>query len=88
MDCPTSFRLCVGEEASMEQETIQLVRRLCSEAGIIMEDMNPVALITPESPAELRSVVDQLAKAIDRTGAIVAAAQAMLDGPDATSAPE
>lgn len=34
------------EEAQMEQEIVELVRRLCCEAGMIMEDMNPVALIT------------------------------------------
>jgi hypothetical protein len=81
MDCPTSFRLCAGKEAQMEQETIQLVRRLCSEAGIIMEDTSAVALITPTNSAELRAVVDQLAKAIVRMGAIIAGAQAMLRKP-------
>jgi hypothetical protein len=63
----------------MEQETLELVRRLCCEAGIIMEDMNPVALLTPSDPVELRAVVDQLAGATDRMHAIVKGAMAILD---------
>ncbi len=70
----------------MEQETIQLVRRLCSEAGIMMEDASPVALITPHDSVELRAVVHQLSRAIDRMGAIVAEADAMLDMLEATNA--
>jgi hypothetical protein len=70
----------------MEQETIQLVRRLCCEAGMIMEDMNPVALITPHGPPELRAVVDQLTTAIARMGAIVEGAQAILDTANTTTA--
>jgi hypothetical protein len=79
MDCPIKFRLCAGEEAQMEQETVELVRRLCCEAGMIMEDMNPVALITTRDPPELRAAVDQLAKAIVRMRAIMDAAGALLD---------
>jgi hypothetical protein len=63
----------------MEQEMVELVRRLCSEAGVIMEDMNPVALITPSDPAELRAVVDQLIGATDRMHAIVRGARAILN---------
>jgi hypothetical protein len=68
----------------MEQDTIRLARRLCSEAGTIMEDASPIALITPNNPVELRAVVDQLTNAIARMEAIVAAADAMLDTPGAT----
>jgi hypothetical protein len=78
MDCPVNFRLCAGEEAQMEQETVELVRRLCCEAGMIMEDMNPLALMTPRDPAELGAVVEQLSKAIGRMRAIVEAARAIL----------
>jgi hypothetical protein len=67
----------------MEQETIQLVRRLCSEAGTIMEDVSPVALITPNNSVELGAVVDQLSNAIGRMGAIVTAARSILDTPEA-----
>jgi hypothetical protein len=68
----------------MEQETIQLVRRLCSEAGTIMEDASPLAVITPKNSDDLRAIVDKLTKAIKRTGAIVAAAEAILDTLGAT----
>jgi hypothetical protein len=79
MDCATDLRVCASEEAQMEQDIVELVRRLCCEAGMIMEDMNPVALITPSDPVELRAVVDQLARAIDRMHAIIGGARAILD---------
>jgi hypothetical protein len=88
MDCPLKFRLCAREEAQMEQETVELVRRLCCEAGMIMEDMNPVALITPRDPAELRAAVDQLAGAIVRMGAILEAGRALLDTLDSARGPK
>ena len=81
MDCANDLRVCVpsNEEAQMEQEIVELARRLCCEAGMIMEDMNPVALITPRDRAELRVVVDQLSNATARMSAIVAGARAILD---------
>ena len=63
----------------MEQDIVELVRRLCCEAGIIMEDMNPVALITPSDPVELRAVVDRLARATDRMRVLVDCARLLLD---------
>jgi len=70
----------------MELETIKLVRRLCTEAGVIMEDMNPVALMMPNNFIEIRAVVDQLTRDIARMGAIVAAAGAILNALGETDA--
>ena len=77
MDCAITFRLCVGKEAQMKQDTVELVRRLCCEVGMIMEDMNPVALISPHDPTELRTVVEQLTRTIVKMCPIMAFASAI-----------
>jgi hypothetical protein len=45
---------------------------------MIMEDLNPIALVTPRDPNELRVVIRQLSGAVVKMGSIVAAAAALL----------
>jgi len=66
----------------MEEETIKLVRRLCSEAGSNMENASPIGIFTSDDPGKLRTAVDQLSAEIATMRAVVIAASAMLDQSD------
>ena len=60
-----------GREGNQE-----LIQRLCTQAGTIMEDANADALITIESGLLTKKLM-KLAEAAEAISAIVAAAQAL-----------
>lgn len=60
----------------MDDETADLVRQLCTRAGMIMEDATTVVIfVGGKTPAELRSTVGELQILSDRVAAILAAAR-------------
>ena len=62
----------------MDKETTDLVRRLCCEAGMIMEDAAPIAIGSPVDRAELEVAVVQLLANVGRMHAILDAAKALI----------
>lgn len=66
----------------MDDDVVDLIRTLCTRAGMIMEDASVEALLMPAAdPQALSAKLDQLADAAKAISAIVAAARA-LNGPD------
>ncbi len=64
LDC----RAEVGVYAYMEQDTADLIQQLCTPAGMIMEDVAPIAVLTP--PGE--RVGERLRELTDAADAITA----------------
>ncbi|UKK86179.1 hypothetical protein L7H23_08805 [Sphingopyxis sp. BSN-002] len=71
MDLDPAIPLRTG----MDDDHRDLVARLCTEVGIIMEDMSPVALMIGGRDTELRERLDQLDRAIGEMTALIAAAR-------------
>lgn len=44
----------------MDEDTIELVRRLSTKAGMIMEDASAIAVSTPRDPETLKYAIDSL----------------------------
>ncbi len=62
----------------MDDDTTDLVRQLCTRAGMIMEDASAVAiLVGGKTPIELRSIIAELQTLAEQVNAVLAAAKAM-----------
>lgn len=63
----------------MDEDVADLVRQLCTRAGMIMEDVSVVALTAETTNvASARKATAQLRAAADRIGALAKAAEALL----------
>jgi hypothetical protein len=78
LDWSRGVVLCASEEARMDQETIELARQLCCQAGMIMEDFNPIAVAPPTGGEELVATVAALSAAVQRMRALLSAADALM----------
>lgn len=68
------FMQRVGLLGVMDEDTLELIIRLGTRVGMIMEEANPVALMmTGLSEAQVRAAIAALAKASDEIAALVAA---------------
>lgn len=63
--------------AAMDDDRRDLVIRLCTEVGIVMEDMSPVALAAAGNKNELLNRLDELGDAIGEMSALLAAARVL-----------
>ena len=64
----------------MDDDTTDLIERLCTRVGMIMEDASVIALtVSGNEPGYLRVAIDELEGAARRTNALIAAARALLD---------
>jgi hypothetical protein len=61
----------------MDDGTIELVRQLLLHAGMAMEDVCDIAVLSPNNPDALIEATAQIAKAIDRAGKLVRAAETL-----------
>ena len=63
----------------MDEDVADLVRQLCTRAGMIMEDVSVVALTAETTNvASARKATAKLRAAADRIGALAKAAEALL----------
>jgi hypothetical protein len=62
----------------MDEDTIALVRQLCCQLGMMMEDVSPMAIMAPRDLAPLRITVAELENAAERMNRIARAANALL----------
>jgi len=58
----------------MDDDRRDLAIRLCTEAGMLMEDMSIIALAARGGEIPIRARIDQLAAAIDDMAVLIAAA--------------
>lgn len=65
--------------AGMDQDRRALIIRLSAEAGILMEDMSPIALAIGRSDVDIVDRLDELAAAAADIAALLAAARALLN---------
>lgn len=64
----------------MDEDVVDLVRHLCSRAGMIMEDVSVIALTTEVGDVtSSRKITAQLRAAAERIGALAKAAEALMD---------
>lgn len=64
----------------LDEDVADLVRQLCSRAGIIMEDVSVISLTAKVADvASARKVTAQLRAAAERIGALANAAEALMD---------
>ena len=64
----------------LDEDVADLVRHLCSRAGMIMEDVSVIALTAEVSDvADARDVTARLRAAAKRIGALAKAADALMD---------
>lgn len=64
----------------MDDDTADLIARLCTRVGMIMEDASVIALtISGREPGNRRAAIDELEGAARRINALIAAAKAFLD---------
>ena len=61
----------------MDEDTIELIRLLCTRAGMAMEDASSVALLAPADHESLRSAIEQLEASATLTVKLIAAARAL-----------
>lgn len=64
--------------AGMDQDRRALIIRLSTEAGILMEDMSPIALAIGRNDVNIVDRLDELAAAAADIAALLAAARALL----------
>lgn len=62
----------------MDREAVELARQLCCQAGMIMEDFNPIAVAPPTGGEELIATIAALSTATERLRALVSAADALM----------
>lgn len=63
----------------LDEDVADLVRQLCSRAGIIMEDVSVISLTAKVADvASARKVTAQLRAAAERIGALANAAEALM----------
>lgn len=65
--------------AGMDQDRRALIIRLSTEAGILMEDMSPIALAIGRNDVNIVDRLDELAAAAADIAALLAAARALLN---------
>lgn len=65
--------------AGMDQDRRALIIRLSTEAGILMEDMSPIALAIGRNDVNIVDRIDELAAAAADIAALLAAARALLN---------
>lgn len=89
MDCEPGPKSCVWTSASrrasvaaMDDDTLSLVRQLCTRAGTLMEDVSVAALVWDPEKLSVSGRVEELKSAIEQMRALIAAAQALLAGSD------
>lgn len=64
----------------MDDDTADLIARLCTRVGMIMEDASVIALtVSGIEPSNRQETIDELESAARRTNALIAAARALLD---------
>jgi hypothetical protein len=69
-----------GVVTGMDDDTTDLIARLCTRVGMIMEDASVIALtISGSEPGDLPLAIDELEGAARQIKALVAAARALLD---------
>lgn len=78
MDFTSGSPAIGGEEEVMDEDSIELVRRLCTKASMVMEDASPNALLLPTDPALLFETLDQLNQALVTALSCVQAAKAIV----------
>jgi hypothetical protein len=62
----------------MDEDTLELIQRLCTRAGMIMEDASVEALMaTPSDVGAMSEKLTRLAEAAHTIGTIIVAAQAL-----------
>lgn len=61
-----------------DEDTRELVVRLLTRAGMMMEDASAIAVLSAGEGVEMPDVVAQLEKASTEVGALIAAAKALL----------
>lgn len=63
----------------MDEDKFDLVRQLCTRAGMIMEDGSTIAiLVGGKTPDELRVIVAELDIMMNQVGALITAAKALI----------
>jgi len=62
----------------MDNDLLDLANRLCTVAGMIMEDSSLIAVRSPKSPQERRRQIDNVALAGDDIKALMAAAKVLV----------
>jgi hypothetical protein len=69
--------------STMDSDTIDLIRKLCTRAGMLMEDMSLLAITAPpDRPGTLQESVATLREGCDDMRALIAAAEVLLKGPE------
>ena len=64
----------------MDDDTTDLIARLCTRVGMIMEDASVIALtVSGIEPSNRQAAIDELEGAARQINALVAAARALLD---------
>ena len=62
----------------MDNDLLDLANRLCTVAGMIMEDSNLIAVSSPKSPEERRRQLESVAIAGEDINAFTAAANVLV----------
>lgn len=63
----------------MDDDTADLVRLLCTRAGMIMEDASPMAIMVGgKASGELCAIIEKLQAQIRRVNALLTAAQGLI----------
>ncbi len=63
----------------MDDDTTDLIARLCTQVGMIMEDSSVIALtVGAKDPGNHQAAIDELEGAARRIDALIAAARALL----------
>jgi hypothetical protein len=60
---PRVRHLCPDMEAQMVTDASDLIARLCTVAGTIMEDVSPIALTRPGHPSTVETTLRELQRA-------------------------
>ena len=79
LDFAPDFHLCVRpRETRMDNELLDLADRLCTVAGMIMEDHNLLAVSRPENPDDRAAKLEALTTAGSDISKLVDAAQVLV----------
>jgi len=79
LDFPRYFHLCARPwETGMDNELLDLADRLCTVAGMIMEDHNLLAVSRPENPDDRAAKLEALTTAGSDISKLVDAAQVLV----------
>jgi hypothetical protein len=76
MDFNRACGLCAPDaEARMVTDASDLVARLCTIAGTIMEDVSPIALANATDPSTIEATLRELQRAAQDIAALASAAE-------------